>query len=136
MLWEVRCFIIVIYSSYLPMQIMPYPCLLSTITSILCIIQNEAYHLILVVKQSVGRGSRHVKTIPVIVFILALPCLFVSAHSFSLEALDNQKAEFIDWGLVGDWKHPYITSTPGFIQNELMIFQQLYDKVGLPLLYL
>ena len=42
----------------------------------------------------------------------------------------KQKSEFLQWGLMADWKNPYITSDKEFVQHELSVFQQMYDKVS------
>jgi len=52
-----------------------------------------------------------------------------SANEFAAGALARQKAEFMDWGVMADWKHPYITSDRRFVSEELRLFQRLYDKV-------
>lgn len=56
--------------------------------------------------------------------------LLILADEFSRETVHKQRSEFLQWGLMADWSNPYITSDPEFIQQELGLFQQLYDKVS------
>ena len=52
------------------------------------------------------------------------------ADRFSRETLQMQREEFKQWGVMADWDNPYVTSDAKFVQNELNVFQKLYEKVA------
>lgn len=56
--------------------------------------------------------------------------LCYTAHRFSRVTIDQQRDEFKQWGVMADWDNPYITSDASFVQNELDVFQKLYDMVS------
>ncbi|KAJ6638007.1 Isoleucine--tRNA ligase, mitochondrial [Pseudolycoriella hygida] len=53
------------------------------------------------------------------------------ARNFALKTLDNQKVEFASWGITADWNNPktiYRTLDPPYIQNQMKIFYELYER--------
>ncbi len=57
--------------------------------------------------------------------------LFFAARNFALQTLDKQKAEFASWGVTADWndaKSIYRTLDPSYIQNQMRIFCELYER--------
>lgn len=58
-------------------------------------------------------------------------CFHIAARNFALHTLDKQKAEFASWGVTADWndsKSIYRTLDPPYIQNQLRIFRELYER--------
>ena len=64
-----------------------------------------------------------------IIFMIFVSNIF-TADEFSRETMVKQRSEFLQWGLMADWSNPYITSDKEFVQHELSVFQQMYDKVS------
>lgn len=55
----------------------------------------------------------------------------ILARNFSLQTLDKQKAEFASWGVTADWNDPksiYRTLDASYIQNQMRIFHELYER--------
>lgn len=53
------------------------------------------------------------------------------ARNFAAETVERQKAAFESWGVLADWDLPtgtYRTIDPDYVQNQLRIFHQLYEK--------
>ncbi|XP_055585708.1 isoleucine--tRNA ligase, mitochondrial [Uranotaenia lowii] len=53
------------------------------------------------------------------------------ARKFALGTIDQQKAEFEQWGVTADWGRKeswYRTMDPGYIVAQLKLFQELYEK--------
>lgn len=56
---------------------------------------------------------------------------FFSARNFALQTLAKQKDEFASWGVTADWDDPksiYRTLDPTYIQNQLKMFHELYER--------
>lgn len=53
-----------------------------------------------------------------------------TARSFALEAIESQKKEFSSWGVLANWQKNdiYMTFQPEFIENQLNLFYNLYEK--------
>lgn len=48
-----------------------------------------------------------------------------------MTTIDKQKKEFESWGITGDWTNPnsmYRTYDMAYIENQLKLFHQLYEK--------
>lgn len=48
-----------------------------------------------------------------------------------MQTLDKQKAEFASWGVTADWNDPksiYRTLDPQYIEHQIKIFHELYEK--------
>ncbi|XP_004343303.1 isoleucyl-tRNA synthetase [Capsaspora owczarzaki ATCC 30864] len=54
--------------------------------------------------------------------------LRTKAAQFAREAMEMQRKEFMSWGVLGDWQHPYLTMTPSYEARQLQVFYQLYTK--------
>ncbi|RWS03225.1 isoleucine--tRNA ligase-like protein [Dinothrombium tinctorium] len=50
------------------------------------------------------------------------------ASQFSKEAVENQRKSFKKWGIMADWRHPYITSDKEYVSKELEAFYILFEK--------
>jgi hypothetical protein len=53
------------------------------------------------------------------------------AKNFALEAIDVQRKAFQRWGILADWKHPYLTMDPLYEVEQLKVFKDMYEKVQL-----
>ncbi|XP_054711457.1 isoleucine--tRNA ligase, mitochondrial-like [Uloborus diversus] len=50
------------------------------------------------------------------------------AYEFSQKAKKKQLMSFLEWGILADWKNPYITCHPDYIVQQLKMFQNFYDQ--------
>jgi len=50
------------------------------------------------------------------------------SRDFALEAIDGQRSEFMSWGVMADWKNPYLTMSKDLVQAQLVAFNDLYKK--------
>ncbi|KAK9722931.1 isoleucine-tRNA ligase [Basidiobolus ranarum] len=50
------------------------------------------------------------------------------ARKCALDAVKKQKADFMSWGVMGDWDNPYKTLDPDFEVRQLEIFRQMVQK--------
>ncbi|CAL1261061.1 unnamed protein product [Larinioides sclopetarius] len=53
------------------------------------------------------------------------------AFSFSQKIIEKQKASFMKWGILADWSDSYITCKPHYIIQQLLVFQEFYEKVNI-----
>lgn len=52
------------------------------------------------------------------------------ARKFAEHTVEKQKEAFKLWGVLGDWKDPYMTCSSSYIRNQMEQFYNLY-KGGL-----
>ena len=50
------------------------------------------------------------------------------SRAFALEAMDRQRSEFISWGVMGNWKNPYLTMSKDLVKAQLVAFNNLYKQ--------
>ena len=50
------------------------------------------------------------------------------ASTFAEEAILNQSTAFQSWGVIGNWRQPYLTNKIDFVIQELKIFHDLWKK--------
>jgi len=50
------------------------------------------------------------------------------ARLYAERQIENQKKEFMRWGIMGDWDHPYKTMDPQYEAAQLDVFYQMYKK--------
>lgn len=51
-----------------------------------------------------------------------------SARDFATKTVEEQSKIFQSWGVMGDWKNPYLTYNPCYIKKQLKQFYKLYNK--------
>ena len=51
-----------------------------------------------------------------------------ACHEFAQHYVDVQSEGFQRMGVVGDWEHPYLTMNPGFEEEEVKVFGEMYKK--------
>eukprot|EP00123_Amoebidium_parasiticum_P016861 comp23613_c0_seq1/m.40171 comp23613_c0_seq1/g.40171 ORF comp23613_c0_seq1/g.40171 comp23613_c0_seq1/m.40171 type:complete len:1003 (-) comp23613_c0_seq1:513-3521(-) len=50
------------------------------------------------------------------------------AREFAMRAIDDQRKQFMRWGILGEWGNPYITMDPKYEANQLGVFYKMYKK--------
>ena len=50
------------------------------------------------------------------------------SRNFALEAIEQQKKEFISWGVIGDWRQPYQTMKKDFVIHQLRLFHKMIKE--------
>lgn len=52
------------------------------------------------------------------------------SRAFAVEAIESQKQEFRNWGILANWQqdHIYLTFKPEFIANQLEMFYNLFEQ--------
>ncbi|KAJ1674191.1 isoleucine-tRNA ligase, partial [Spiromyces aspiralis] len=50
------------------------------------------------------------------------------ARAFALRGVEEQKAEFMRWGIMGEWDSPYLTLDPAYEANQLRVFYAMFSK--------
>eukprot|EP01113_Clastostelium_recurvatum_P033674 TRINITY_DN4481_c0_g1_i1.p1 TRINITY_DN4481_c0_g1~~TRINITY_DN4481_c0_g1_i1.p1 ORF type:complete len:932 (-),score=92.35 TRINITY_DN4481_c0_g1_i1:13-2808(-) len=50
------------------------------------------------------------------------------ARQFALGEIEKQKREFMSWGILGDWNHPYRTMDYSYEAAQIGVFDTLYHK--------
>ncbi len=50
------------------------------------------------------------------------------ARNFAMKAMEDQKKEFVSWGVIGDWNKPYLTMDNEFVKTQLWTFYSLFEK--------
>ncbi|KAJ2738352.1 isoleucine-tRNA ligase [Coemansia sp. Cherry 401B] len=50
------------------------------------------------------------------------------ARDFALEAVKRQTKSFKEYGVMGDWSHPYLTLDPGYEADQLGIFKVMVER--------
>eukprot|EP00026_Physarum_polycephalum_P001241 Phypoly_transcript_01242.p1 GENE.Phypoly_transcript_01242~~Phypoly_transcript_01242.p1 ORF type:complete len:959 (+),score=137.10 Phypoly_transcript_01242:295-3171(+) len=54
--------------------------------------------------------------------------LRATARAFALSEVEKQKATFKSWGVMGDWKNPYLTLHPEYEAAQLSLFYQMFEN--------
>ena len=49
-------------------------------------------------------------------------------RQFAMEQIEKQRTDFKRLGVIGDWKHPYITLLPEFEAAEVRVFGKMYEN--------
>ena len=55
----------------------------------------------------------------------------ITAFKFARKTIEKQKAAFIKWGIMADWNNCYFTYNKHFEANQLEVFFNMYEKVGI-----
>ena len=59
---------------------------------------------------------------------MSIPEFRTACHQFAQKYVDIQREQFIRLGVLGDWKHPYLTMDPSFEAREVKVFGEMYRK--------
>ncbi len=57
---------------------------------------------------------------------MSVPEFRSACRNFAMKFVELQKASFERLGVVGDWKHPYLTMNPSFEAKEVQVFGKMY----------
>ena len=59
---------------------------------------------------------------------MSVPEFRSACRDFAMKFVELQKASFERLGIVGDWKHPYLTMDPSFEAQEVRVFGKMYQN--------
>ena len=59
---------------------------------------------------------------------MTIPEFRTACQKFASDFVDIQRSQFIRLGVLGDWKHPYLTMDPKFEAREVKVFGEMYKK--------
>ncbi len=59
---------------------------------------------------------------------MSIPEFRSACQAFAMKFVEQQKASFERLGVVGDWKHPYLTMNPSFEAKEVGVFGKMYEN--------
>ena len=50
------------------------------------------------------------------------------SRNFAIQAVEEQKSQFVSWGVMADWTKPYLTMDSHFVKAQLKLFYKLYNN--------
>lgn len=50
------------------------------------------------------------------------------ARQYALGQIENQKKEFMQYGVLGEWDRPYLTMDPAYEARQIGIFHEMFKK--------
>ena len=50
------------------------------------------------------------------------------SRNFAIQAIEEQKSQFVSWGVMADWTQPYLTMDSHFVKAQLKLFYKLYSN--------
>lgn len=50
------------------------------------------------------------------------------ARQFAVSTVEDQKAQFRSWGVMGDWENPYLTMAPEYVEKEMRLCHRLIQS--------
>lgn len=54
--------------------------------------------------------------------------IYFLARDFATKTVEEQKAVFKSWGVIGDWKNAYMTFNTDYVKIQFRLFYKLYKK--------